>query len=212
MGSLPAYRRSAPLVPALLALGLAACADPRGSYDDFAGRLPVQRKGELPDAGAFDALPDVSGRFLVGLFTGLGTGKPTESVAEVAMTRTPSGGMLTVQLQPLGIRDRAPVGAPGERTSVAVDSHGRFEVVLANVHMPGTANPITGQDFTIDAKLRGLIRSEDHFCGLLDGRVTEPQVVDLTGSTFGAVRIGPAGVLPDPIAECVEPDEVPAAP
>ncbi len=209
---LPGYRRSARLAPALLALCVCACADPRGAYDEFAGRLPVQRKGELPDAGAFDAVPDVSGRFLVGLFTGLGTGKPTESVAEVAMTPTASGAMLTVQLQPLGIHDRAPVGVPGERTTVSVDSRGRFEVVLANVHMPGTANPITGQDFTISGKLRGLVRSANHFCGLLDGEVTEPQRVDLSGSTFGAVRIGPSGALPDPIAECVEPDEVPPPP
>lgn len=187
---------------------MTACADPRGTYQDFLARIPARTFAGLPDAGRFDEVPDVSGRFLVAVFTPL-TSRPTESIADIQLIRRDSGATLWVVLQPLSARDRSPAGEPGVPSEVGVDAFGRFDVRLANVEFPGSANVVTGQDFTIDGKLVGLIRTPDHFCGFMEGAITEPTRVDLRGSTFGAIRLPPTGELPAPVIECVEPEELP---
>jgi hypothetical protein len=197
--------------PSFLLLGLLAavgCADPRANFSDFTRRIPSATPSTFPDAGAFEELPDVSGRFLVAVRTPIAV-RPTESIADVKLTRTATGGTLEVTLTPLAAHDRQPAGTPSTRGGISVDRFGRFDVRLDAVKFPGSANPITGQDFTLTGTIQSLIRTPDYYCGFVSAKITEPAVVDLAGSTFGAIRIAEGAELPMPVSECLDPEELP---
>ena len=73
--------------------------------------------------------------------------------------------------------------------------------------IPGAANVITGNELTVDVVLVGRIQTQDLFCGDAMGMILKPIVLDIAGSTVGAVRVEPGMVgddLPPPVSACPE--------
>ena len=81
---------------------------------------------------------------------------------------------------------------------------------LGELAVTGAANPITGSDIVATLSLTGAIQDENVYCGIAGGMVTVPANIDLTGSTFAAIRINPEdamnpAALPDPpVGACPE--------
>lgn len=201
---------------ALLALvGLTGCPDARGRFDEFNGRVldapPDYDAPPLPDAPPLAQIPDITGRFLLGIEPVIAPTLILQFINENTMTDNGDGtATLNLTLVCLTVTDRTPVG--DTKTSTAqVDSAGRFEASFPNVTVPGSANPVSGATLVGDFVLAGTIRSENLACGDAGGKLTSPYELNLTGSTFGTIRIGAdtiGAALPPPTFKC--PAEAPA--
>lgn len=204
---------SNPAVRLLVAVALVAltgCPSPDapGKYDDFIDQTEEEREDAANvkmDQGG--ALADVNGDFLLALAAVIAPETPLQFYATVTFTPSTDGGMLQMNLQPLSLDvlattvPRQPVGDSLELQAVPVNATGGFELPITEpVMVTGMANPITGSDIVATLNLSGTIQSEDLFCGTVTGMVTAPLMLDLTGSTFAAVRVPSVDMLPgDPI-------------
>lgn len=122
---------------------------------------------------------DVSGRFW---FAATIPGLPTQLglIADISYHEDGESASIDGTL-----RSRTdPAGPAAAVFSEAVDPDGGFTAVIPNLSVSVGA-------LEVDASLalRGIIVSEDLFCGAGAGAVTSPLSLDLDGSTFGAVRI-----------------------
>lgn len=197
------------LVAAALVV-LTGCPSPDapGKYDDFIEQTEEEREDAANikmDQGG--ALADVNGDFLLALAAVIAVETPLQFYATVTFTPSADGGMLQMNLQPLSLdpgettAPRQPVGDALMLQPVAVNATGGFELPISEpVMVTGMANPITGSDIVATLNLSGTIQSEDLFCGTVTGMVTSPLMLDLTGSSFAAVRVPSVDMLPgDPI-------------
>ncbi len=195
---------------ALLIVSVAGCPSPdaEGKYDAFLKETKEERddaQNVKMDQGG--ALADVSGDFLFALAAVIDTAHPLQFYTTVTFTPEAEGGTLAMHLQPLSLdpqtttTPRMPVGDPLDLPPTPVDASGGFSVMITqDVMVTGAANPITGSDIVATLNLVGAIQSEDLFCGTVTGMVTAPLMLDLTGSTFAAVRVPSVDMLPgDPI-------------
>jgi hypothetical protein len=192
----------------------AACADPAGKYDDFVKRVPDAAAIVQIDATPLEEIPDITGTFLVGIAVPVAPDRPLQFLG-TAVLDAPEGGDATVDLTltPLDFETRIPVEGvdPLVGEDFAVSSGGEFNAEYAMYLIPGDANPITGQDQMVEpVTLFATIRSEDRFCGPLDGTL-KPQNQMLTGATFSAIRV-PDDATGDelPVVEAECPDETEA--
>lgn len=199
------------LVLVVAAFSTAACFDAEGRFEEYGDRLvdagpPV----ELPDAAPLAEIPDVSGSFLVGLATTVAPDLPLRFRFINEMVVDTAGATLTTRVQPLAVATGMPVGNEIVVEGIAVNVAGEFEIVLDPVAVAGQANPISGSDIEASIVLAGRIRSEERFCGTVPmGSVTKPLVLDVTGSTWSAIRIGDGvigGDLP-PVELVCPPDD-----
>ncbi len=193
------------LVAATLVV-LTGCPSPDapGKYDDFIEQTEEEREDAANikmDQGG--ALADVSGDFLLALAAVIAPETPLQFYATVTFTPSADGGMLQMNLQPLSLDPgettipRQPVGDSLTLQPVAVNATGGFELPISEpVMVTGMANPITGSDIVATLNLSGTIQSEDLFCGTVTGMVTSPLMLDLTGSSFAAVRVPSVDMLP----------------
>ncbi|MGH1344687.1 MAG: hypothetical protein ACRBN8_24220 [Nannocystales bacterium] len=154
--------------------------------------------------------PDVTGTFHFSLTaTPIAPTTPFQFIATTMFTTDAAGGgQLDITLQPLSLEIQATttprefVGDPILMT-LAVDEVGALDADIGTVNLIGAANPVTGSDLVATMQLQGVIQDEDLYCGNVGGMVTVPANIDLTGSTFAAVRISPEDamspeLLPDP--------------
>ncbi len=98
-----------------------------------------------------------------------------------------SASTLNVAIQPLALAGGKPpttfsasgrVGARIDASSVT-GSAGAFALSLGTMDVPGSANPISGSDITVEtAKLEGTY-AKDRFCARLGGKLTKPIAADL---------------------------------
>lgn len=192
------------LSTAALIIGLVGCVDPGKAFDDFADRAGTV------DASTVDAPPsslhNITGTFLVSVHPGFeSTNDPTfymqmlvdwtftEATSTLAGTYTP----LCTHATCVTPRVMLP---PAIQNTSTVSPNGEFEQTIAG-QLPGGANPISGTEQPFSGVLHGGIISDNVVCGSVTGSVAG---IDLTGSTFAAIRVTdttPAS-LPAPVASC----------
>lgn len=195
------------LATALAAAGLAGCVDPRGSFDDF------NRRAGTTDASTIDrpmsTLADISGTFLIGVRAGFETTNNPDFYIQMIVTwdldLTGESGVLDGSFMPLcvhascaGVRDMLP--PPFVDSNRAVTSAGTFQQPVTGM-LPGGANPFSGTPQALNGNLDATILDADTVCGSVTG---DAGGLDLTGSTFAAIRVTDttAANLPAPITAC----------
>lgn len=192
----------------LISFAAIGCADPGARFGEFTDRV-IDGSVTTIDASPLDEIPDITGDFLLAADPAPFPGSFFRFQATSTMTRT--GDDVTVQLdfQPLDRMTGEPVGdaIPATPRMAPVSTTGEFEVRVMGV-VPGEGNAISGTPVTIDLMVMATIRTEDYFCGLLNGGVVAPLTLDLNGSTFGAIRIPDGADVNDltPIPNCIDLD------
>jgi hypothetical protein len=189
------FRLSCIALSSLLALGAAACVDPKKTFDDFGGR--VLDAAPVPDAmegggGVFD----VTGPFLLSIATTAPVPvNPIRFLVNATFTEEGDGGTVDLTIQPLAATPCGEatggelVGEEVPIDDIVVAADGTFEVTLTAAVIDGAANPLLcGTPITADITLAGTIVSEDSICGAVSGMVTAPLSGALVGS-FGAVGL-----------------------
>lgn len=185
------------------AVASAACVDARGRFEEYDERLPKIDASTI-DAPMVDMLPDIDGDWLLAVNPTVAAGLFVQLRVTWDLTATGATGTLDGNYQPLttfGLPtdspNRMPVGAALVANDVPVDNTASFSASLVGV-LPGMANPVSGTMYDVDITLSGVIRSADSVCGTVAGTVGP---LDVTGSTFGAIRILGA-TLPAPVGAC----------
>jgi hypothetical protein len=185
------------LLPAVLA---GACADPVGRYEEHAERV-LDAGSARVDATPLAELPDITGSFLIGMSAAVAPEPPFQFLGVAELVAHPDGtGTVQLSLTALGVTDRMPIG-DAILSDVPVSTGGQFEAVFAGT-LPAAANPVIPSDVVVEGELLLTIHSADLFCGEVVGQVTSPVIVDLAGSTVGAVRVPQGtvgGDLPDTV-------------
>jgi hypothetical protein len=191
--SRPRLRGLIPLLAGALALG-ACTPDPDKSYDDFLDR--IADASMRPDAPILAQIPDITGRFLVGMAGSPQPDTPFHFISVNVMTDNGDGtATLQMTLTPLTIAERTLVGDPYAFPATQVSMTGEFVGEVTKAVIPAPADPILGADLTIEPfTATGTIVSEDVFCGDAAGWLTSPLSRDLAGSTFGAIRVSETAI------------------
>ncbi|MEM6290803.1 MAG: hypothetical protein AAGA54_06040 [Myxococcota bacterium] len=216
--------RNVPLLGMVVAgsvlTALTGCPSPdtAGRFDGFVDETQEERDEAATvkmDVGG--SLADVTGTFHFSLTpTPVSSTTPFQFIAETTFTPTDDGGgELVFDLQPLSL-DVGSTSSPREfvgsviTVTTQVDAGGAFMQDLGEVTLEGAANPITGSNILATLQLTGAIQDEDVYCGIVNGMVTMPISLDLSGSTFAAVRINPedamnpAALADPPVGACPE--------
>lgn len=191
---------------ALISIG---CVDPEGRFAEFEERVPDAGVDTTPDAMPLDTIPDISGSFLVAVAPTVAPNITVQLYWETELTPKDNG-MHKLDVRSIAIstdaNGRMQVGAMTEVLDVEVSRAGEFKVNFDGLVLPGTANALTGAELKLNAHFEGVIKSADEFCGVLgQGSAVLSPMVDVTGSTFGSVRVeaGAQGAaLPPPQATC----------
>ena len=142
---------------------------------------------------ATDPIDDISGTYLLAVAASISPTTPLQFIATVAYN--PALQVMGIELQALSLdigqvtTPREPVGAPAYLQDIPVGIGGGFTLDLVGFEIVGAANPITGSDIRGDLTLSGTIFTPNLWCGTASGAITAPANIDLTGSTFAAVRI-----------------------
>lgn len=192
----------------LLAIAVSGCADPDGAFDDFLDRIPDA--APTPDAEVLASIPDITGRFFVGTSPSVSPDDYLLFVSENTIEIDGDTAVLQMTFTPLDFTTLEEVGDSRTFADVAVNMNGQFDATLDDVMIPGEANPIT-ESLLVIATLTfsGTIRSENLFCGPVTGMVSVPAPIDLTGSTFAAIRVPDGTIgsdLPAPVVACPSDD------
>ncbi len=216
--------RNVPLLGMVVAgtilTALTGCPSPdtTGRFEGFVDETQEERDEAATvkmDVGG--SLADVTGTFHFSLTpTPVSATTPFQFIAETTfMANADGGGELVFSLQPLSL-DVGSTSTPREfvgeviTVTTQVDAGGAFMEDLGEVTLEGAANPITGSNILATLQLTGAIQDEDVYCGIVNGMVTMPISLDLSGSTFAAVRINPedatnpAALADPPIGACPE--------
>ena len=154
-----------------------------------------------PDAAILANLPDVSGTHLFALAAVIAPDPPFLFTAEYELV----GDKLTISMVGMHRIRRTLVDMePLVSSDNTVDETGAFEARFQGI-IAGDANVVSGSELTIDMTLHGRIVDEDIVCGDATGWILSPIELDVTGSTFGSLRMEPpveGDDLPTPVTEC----------
>ncbi|MFT3923017.1 MAG: hypothetical protein QM778_10815 [Myxococcales bacterium] len=194
---------------AALAVGLSACIDPEGEYNDFLERAGANEvmdagpAGECPPLGD-TPLPDpaqLSGTYYYVVSLTPYTTQPTIYLLEVMAARD-AGGDYTIMMRnrPLLYADRkTPTGEFSEWSTTTVSPQGCYTLADQMTVTPGNANVLTF-DVSTTLDFSGNVGQAMYesgpgtpvkfFCGTVTGVVTAPIAQD-TGGTFTATRVDP---------------------
>lgn len=206
----------------LAVVGLAVfsgCPDPQERFDEFVERSPVEGGGTGGEGPS--EVANLTGRFFLAASVTLNRGAPLLFDATVEMNDDCPGEDCKItrfMVQPLSNKGSPkadcpehldPVGPEIEIRDVAVEEDGSFRAVFTRSavgKVDGCANPLSGSEIEATLELVASTRSEDLFCGPLEGSLHRPFSFSLQGSTFGAVRIPddetPKAAGIDPVLEC----------
>ncbi|MBC8070094.1 MAG: hypothetical protein IAG13_17295 [Deltaproteobacteria bacterium] len=150
-----------------------------------------------------DGPPD--GEYLLAFSTVVDPAHPIQFLATVEPSDAPGGGYtLDVSLQRLTLdvmsttSPREPFGAPFD-VLIDVAADGEFELALDDLDIPGPTNPITGSDLVASVVLEGNIDMGGQWCGDGSGTITQPLLLDLTGSTFAFTPVEDDELPGDPV-------------
>ena len=145
-----------------------------------------------PDPGAA-----IEGQYLLAVETTLGPGLPLQYILEIEVTSIdPQGDMLAdlrfsgLTLDPGALlQPRELYGEELLYLDVPITAAGEFKVEMGEIFVPGPTNPITGSDVTVELMIAGAVVDAVTLCGFVEGMLTSPLNYDLSGSTFGALRV-----------------------
>ena len=198
------------VLPAVL--GGCPSPDPQAKFDGFLEDTKEERDEFLSQKmDVSGALADISGTHLFALAPSISPTTPLQFIATVTLDITPTGGTMNIEFQPLSLNvgsttePRMFVGEILTLPVTEVDAAGAFAIDLGEVSVVGDANPITGSDIVAMMTMEGAIQSADLWCGTVGGAVSVPANIDLTNSTFAAVRLeatDPASLPVDVVAAC----------
>lgn len=187
-------------------LGTGGCVDAKGRFDDYDNRVGTTDASTID--GPEGMIADINGTFLFAtdpaFIPGDDPAYEVQFIATWTLTRTANGATLSGTFMPLrtimSMPDRhdVPPAITASTADVALD--GTFTQNV-NGTLPGDANPVSGTSQPLMGMAMGTIVSADLVCGNLGGSVAG---IDLTGSTFAAIRVtnlAPAQ-LPAPVAHC----------
>lgn len=139
--------------------------------------------------------------FLLVLSTVIAAETPLQYVATIV---DENAGAARIELTPLSL-NMGSTDEPREllddaRSShpIIVDADGTVSFVLEDFFVPAAANPITGSEIQASIGLTGQFIAPGRICGRMDGEITVPISLDLTGSTFGAISLDSADDSPLP--------------
>ena len=203
-----------------LLLGPGCGPDPQGKFDEFTEQTkegsstgdPGTTTGATSDeptggTGATTGGPpafDISGDFLLAVSTTVDRSKPLQFIATNTVTDVGGKMMLDTCLQPLSLMPgkvtvpREPIGDPLCFKGLEIVD-GEFTLDAGVVMVTGMANPITGGDIVASLIMSGSLKSDDLYCGTVDGDVMQPLETSIAGSSFAAVRLADKTVLPNPV-------------
>lgn len=163
---------------------LSGCVDPSGKFDEFEVRVV----DAAPPAPCSGTPADISGEHLLSITPIIASSTRLNVIATISnFTDIGIGFTMDVALQPLAVSNREEVGNSLDSERIEVSTVGCFEVPVVG-EVAGAANPITGQNIDADIVIAASILDADTFCGTVSGTGND---VDLTGSTFLAVRVDP---------------------
>jgi hypothetical protein len=170
------------------------CVDPKSRLNDFENSVVDASVDMTPDAPPLNELPDVTGYWFVGVAP---TVAPTSIVYfywDVTLTKNPDGtGTMNVAQTAISTdaNGRMHVGDTTMMNDVHVSTAGEFSLGLTGINIPGSANPLTGSDLVASFTNDGIIKSKDLMCGTLapGSVVTSPVQLDVSGSTWAAIRV-----------------------
>lgn len=171
-------------VVALVALPLVGCPDPDGAADEFLDRTEDNRK--VPDAAPAVGFFDASGRYMLAIAASADPSRPVLTDAQVNIDVDAK--TIQIELVALSVMGRMQVGDTLTHDPVPLSDDGEFEINYGEITIDGAADPLV-PDAPIVATLifKGKTNSEMEVCGAVDGQVTMPAMLPLTGSTFGVV-------------------------
>lgn len=174
------------LLATTAALALAGCPDPEGATNEFVERSAEYRKEK--DAAVAQGFFDATGQYLVALASTADPSKPV--LFDSAVTVDVEAKTIQINLQPLAVDGRAPVGEEITHTPVAIADDGKFVIDYGEVNIDGAADPLLpGQAIVATMVFSGQTNSESEVCGTVDGLVTAPAMLPLSGSTFGSLKV-----------------------
>ena len=173
----------------LLMLCLVACDDssPRDEYNDFRDRTATMRESACGQSQlAQGELTDLSGIWLIRalLNGGIPLGLRIELEARPEDEANPPR-LFTVKVW---LEDQALDEDPIlEGVETALGDDGTFEIFASPLEL---GPEVLSSQTTVIAsvQLNAVVRSDGEFCGLAEGEATSPLNLDLSGSTFGALR------------------------
>jgi hypothetical protein len=188
---------------------LGACIDPEARFDAFADRLPSAavgaggRAADAPDGSVGTCPPtpgNLDGPHLLTLSISIAPTTPILALLELRTAEFMGSVGVAFDAQPLSAADRmTAVGDPISAGPFVVSGDGGFRASIAGLNILGVANPITGSDISADLVLIGnLCGPPAALCGQLEGTVTAPLDLSLTGSTFTLVPVDGTQALPEP--------------
>jgi len=192
---------------------ISACPDSQGRYDEFGAKTEDARKGATNNQTPNNSVQvDFSGRYFLSIATSLA---PTTPLYFDTTVTVDENFVVNFSFQPVKTDldpfagnmprpdARTPVGDPIVVGNVQLTEEGTFSVTLTDANVAGAANPISGGDIVATIELSGFVTSATAFCGTAAGQVSQPTLLNLAGSTFGA------GIVDDdtigdfePIAKC----------
>ena len=167
-----------------------------------------------PDAGAATGCDapgeavDASGSYVLAINTTLSPGTPLLFKSDVVVDLEASTIKMTIY----------PISVDGEvlpdaidRDPVPLNADGTFTLPFGEVDVTGNANPVSGSDIKANLTLVGRLRSDEFFCGELEGQLIFPTMFDLAGSTIGSVKLADANADVSsitPVLECCPPEDM----
>ncbi len=147
---------------------------------------------------------DISGDFLLAVSTTVDRSKPLQFIATNMVTDVGGKMMMDTCLQPLSLMPgkvtvpREPIGDPLCFKGLEIVD-GEFTLDAGVVMVTGMANPITGGDIVASLIMSASLKSDDLYCGTVDGDVMQPLETSIAGSSFAAVRLADKTMLPNPV-------------
>lgn len=195
---------------------LGACRDPSDRYDRFVEHTRDDRENPIRlDMGGTEALPDITGTFLLALATPLDPELPLQFIASTTLTynATQTAGVLDLELQPLRLdvgsrtEPRVPLGNRFVLLGLGIRGDEGLAFALSDARMRDGVNPLGTGPIVGTFEFEARVQSADLWCGEVLGALESPQEIDLEGSTFAAVRVPSAdpAVLPDDVQTECEP-------
>jgi len=186
------------LIPLVLC---SACVDPAGRLDEFYENSEPFRI--VVTSGECIERIDISGDYFLALATVVNPSAPILFAATFDIDPSVEPWAVTVTMKPLAIEGRTEVGE-ALVASGTIKEDGTFELDFGSVTILGSANPVVpGVDATATLLLSGCTNSAAFSCGNIDGAITSPADLPLTGSTYAAFVVDGDEILTAvPVSAC----------
>jgi len=193
-------------------LGLSACADPRGAYEDFTARRQSLDGGSSDDGGGPCAPPapgQVSGPALMAIGTSISPDHPILFYGQIETPEQDGKTAVVFRYHPLDASDRmTELGEELVLGPYAIESDGTFEADTGEMTLPGEGNAILpGVPITSTLILHGRICGvKSFYCGTVTGSSSYPVQGPIEGDFGLELLRGPIpaqpryGCAPDQLA------------